>query len=586
MNRAILIVICDFIVSAMLSLFTGSAVGSAEGTRGAALDDHTAMMVVKELRREQAELEKQRKALLDAQYRLGFTGDRQRQLEELSERLAEATAKADLLARKAALTREEAGALTPEALQKQLEREIKNRYRLHLSKEEVERQLAHLRKQNAETAQSYSNLTRTYRELRDEHASKKGQLELLKQQQAIQQKQLLEAGTALSRSREVIAARTAELQKSRGEIRKLEMEGNVQLEKRRAAESALAFARGKLNATEQELVEAQSRSDRSARQLASRDLELKEARRQLENLQKMLKTAVTDLSATRADLTKTKETSIRNARALAQASGELAAARDMLTAAEAKLRSDVQKKYSGAVIRVDMQMEETRMLIPVKRQGSFYLPVILAGGRTCVVGELPNLTGNVRNRPDYAAVTSLKYQVSPAEKSGSGKAWPGPLYVFRQEPSIVLMEVKLEGRTPLKALTMTELKQRGLQDLYLFKNSSLGRDSAALGGRCSLEKQYFYIRNAVHGSGSELRAEPGDFVLTKQGEFVALVVGIVNSDMGRRQEACCVMMPENFDWKDTAALPVSGADALKKFNQAAVPLLREIRMRSFQTDRR
>ena len=62
MNRAILIVICDFIVSAMLSLFTGgNSVGTAGGTRGAALDNRTAVMVLQEMRREQAELEKLRK---------------------------------------------------------------------------------------------------------------------------------------------------------------------------------------------------------------------------------------------------------------------------------------------------------------------------------------------------------------------------------------------------------------------------------------------------------------------------------------------------------------------------------------------
>ena len=53
MNRAILIVICDFIVSAMLSLFTGSAAVSTDGgTRGAALDNRTAEMVLQEMLRE------------------------------------------------------------------------------------------------------------------------------------------------------------------------------------------------------------------------------------------------------------------------------------------------------------------------------------------------------------------------------------------------------------------------------------------------------------------------------------------------------------------------------------------------------
>ena len=585
MNRAILIVICDFIVSAMLSLFTGSAqVGTASGTRGAALDNRTAVMVLQEMRREQAELEKMRKSLLDEQYRQGFTGDRQRRLAELSDRLAEVTARAETLEKKTASTARETGAMTPEALQKQLEKEITSRYRLHLQKEETERALAELRRRNAEEVRKFAELDRTYRTLREEHASRGGQLELLKQQQAQKEKQLTEAGVALSKSREVIAARNADLQRSRNEIRVLEIARTTQAGKRREAESALAYTRGKLNATEQELAEAQTRSDRIAKKLADRNLELTEARRQLANVQKMLKNAVSDLSETRADLTRTREKSTRDARALAKASGELAAAKTMLATAEAKLRSDVQKQYSQAVVKLNMSMEETRLLIPQKRQGTYFLPVVKAGDRTCVIGELPNLTGNVRTRPDYSDLTALAYSVQPADGPGAEKQLAGPMYSLRQAPSVVLLEVNMPDRKPLKVLTMAELKQRGVQDLYLFKSSALGKESATLGGRCSMDKDYFYIRNTARGTGSELRAEPGDFVLTKQGEFVALVVSIHNSDLGRRQLARCVMMPDKLDWKAVTALPFRGADAMKIFNRTATPILKGIQAQARQAD--
>ena len=73
MNRSILIVICDFIVSAMLSLATGvSPVENPFGSHGAPLDSHTAAMVMNSLRQEQARLEEARKALLDAQFEKGF----------------------------------------------------------------------------------------------------------------------------------------------------------------------------------------------------------------------------------------------------------------------------------------------------------------------------------------------------------------------------------------------------------------------------------------------------------------------------------------------------------------------------------
>ncbi len=569
----------------MLSLFTGgNSVGTAAGTRGAALDNRTAVMVLQEMRREQAELEKLRKSLLDEQYRQGFTGDRQRRLAELSDRLAEVSARAEALERKTVSTARETGALTPDALQKQLEKEITTRYRLHLQKEETERALAELRRRNAEEVRKFAELDRTYRSLREEHASRGGQLELLKQQQAQKEKQLSEASVALSKSREVIAARNADLQRSRNEIRVLELARTSQAGKRREAESALAYTRGKLNATEQELAEAQTRSDRIARKLAARDLELTEARRQLANVQKMLKNAVSDLSETRADLTKTREKSTRDARALAKASGELAATRAMLSTAESKLRSDVQKLYSQAVIKLNMQMAETRLLIPQQRQGTYYLPVVKAGDRTCIIGDLLNLTGNIRTRPDYSDLTSLSYSVQPADGPGAARELAGPLYSLRQAPPVVLLEVDMPTRKPLKVLTMAALKQRGVQELYLFKSSALGKESATLGGRCSMDKDYFYIRNTARGTGSELRAEPGDFVLTKQGEFVALVVSIHHEDMGRRQIARCVMLPDKLDWKAVTPLPFRGAGAVKEFDRAATPILKGIQAQARQVD--
>lgn len=579
MNRAILIVICDFIVSAMLSLFTGSPANSTDSPRGAALDNRTAVIVLDELRREQAELARQRQTLLEEQFARGLTGDRKRRLAELSDRLAEASARADMLAKKTVSTKHDTGALSPENLQRQLEKEITGRYRLRLRQEEAERELAALRKRNLEDAKKLQAL-------RDEYAARGGQLELLKQLQEERERRLAEAGTALAKSRETIAARSAELQKSQGDVRRLEQFGNTQSAKRRDAEAALAYTRGKLNATEQELAEAQSRSARTSRHLAARDLELKEARRQLDQLRKMMKKAVGDLSEARAELARTREQSERETKELAKTTGELAATRALLTSARDKLHSDVQKRYSQAVVRLNMAMEETRFLIPTKRQGTFYLPVVKVGDRTCVIGELPKMTGNMRTRPDYSDVTSLSYSIQSADRPDAAKPLNGPMYALRQEPSVVLLEVRQADRTPLTALTMADLKQRGIQDLYLFKSSALGKESAALGGRCSMDREYFYIRNTAHGTGSELRAEPGDFVLTRQGEFVALVVSVYNSDLGRRQAARCVTLPDKLDWQAVTALPFRGADALKQFDRAATPLLRAIRDRARAAEQR
>jgi hypothetical protein len=52
------------------------------------------------------------------------------------------------------------------------------------------------------------------------------------------------------------------------------------------------------------------------------------------------------------------------------------------------------------------------------------------------------------------------------------------------------------------------------------------------------DDDYLYIRNGARVS-SELKADVGDLVLTKQGELAAVVVALEDYDFGRQQEARC-----------------------------------------------
>ena len=64
MNRSLLIVICDFIVSAMLSMLSGMPSEQAVASNGVPLDSHTAATVVEQLHQEQVSLEAARQELL------------------------------------------------------------------------------------------------------------------------------------------------------------------------------------------------------------------------------------------------------------------------------------------------------------------------------------------------------------------------------------------------------------------------------------------------------------------------------------------------------------------------------------------
>ncbi len=573
MNRAILIVICDFVVSAMLSLSTGTHSGQPAGTGGTALDNRTAAVVLQELRKEQLRLETARKALKEAQFQQGFDAARESQLKELADQLAQYKTRSEILERKLTLTRETTGALSPEQLQKQLEQEIHRRHLTNQKQLDTQRELQHI------TAE-YANLRR---QLSDK------QLELGKNRAIIEErdKALKTGAEQLSETSKALQSTRSALAVSQSKVTELGKINREHLTRRQEFESALSFTRGRLSATERELAESQSRFARAQKTVAQRELELTEARRKLANMQSMLKKAVTDLSQTKADLKNT-QAKVEDAgmklveaeKTAATVAGELKTARTKLADAEEKLRSDVLLRYTDSVMKLKLKMTESRMLIPVRTNYDLFLPLVELGGKTCVIGDFRQLTGNVRQRLDFDGLRNLSYSAAMPEDTAQGKAVTGPLYAPRRESRVGLLEVKESaGRTPLKVISLSQLKARGIQELYLFKASAFGKESCSLEGRVSVDfsdgKEYLYVRNNPRGT-SEMRAEPGDFILTKQGEFVAVAVKVDNPDFGRRQETRCVVFPDSFNWNDVFVMPFSSSAV---FARTAKPVLNDIQRR-------
>ena len=147
MNRSILIVMCDFLVSAMLSMLIGMSPHGQSGHmgKGALLDRGSTAIILDELRRRGAELENVREQLREAQAREGFSEAREAQLKALAEQLAETLAKSELLEDKLKLHPENAGALTPQALQQKLEEEIRKRTLAGVQRKEAEAELERMR---------------------------------------------------------------------------------------------------------------------------------------------------------------------------------------------------------------------------------------------------------------------------------------------------------------------------------------------------------------------------------------------------------------------------------------------------------
>ena len=575
MNRSILIVICDFLVSAMLSMMTGMVPGHVGGT-GVGLDAPTTALLIAELKKQQLQLQETRAELQRAQ-RENFSEERQQQLLALAAELAATQVRQEKLEERMQFTPETSGKLTPAQLQERLEAELKKRYTERIlladTRADLEAERAGHRMTSEELARMQTAAAVTAQQLKERDT-----------RLASTDTELTRVRTELSERVAALAAREAELsgaQSALDETRNLltgarrdlslatARAGEVENQARQL-ESSLSFTKGQLSLAERELAEARSLAERERRLAAARELERNEAERQLENLKKMLKNAVTDLSQTRRELTETREKAASTDRELAQvqtkaetAEARLEATRQQLSEAERKLRSDVLDRYSEAAVRLDFALTEKRLVIDQDVNATFFIPVVKIAGRTVVPAAFADLTGGTQSPLSYQKITRLDYRLSPTA-AGDGamesKQLASPLLVPPGEPRVGAFEVDAPGRVPLSLLTIDALKQRGVENLFLFKTSSFGKDSAELGGRCSIDfgtaEPYLYIRNTGRGTGSELRAEPGDFIMSREGDFVGVVVGIESFDLGRRQEAKCYVFPENFSWEDAVSIPV------------------------------
>ena len=120
MNRSILIVICDFIITSMIYLNGGfSAIESPFQDGGGATIDRSAVnVIINELENKQRELAAARKALAEKNVKAGEEKLRARELNRVTNELAKTRSKLEFMQRRARLTRENAGPMTAADVQK------------------------------------------------------------------------------------------------------------------------------------------------------------------------------------------------------------------------------------------------------------------------------------------------------------------------------------------------------------------------------------------------------------------------------------------------------------------------------------
>jgi hypothetical protein len=593
-NHSILVVICDFLVLSVLSLSLGVApVNSSFTGRGTRIDDYTANILLDELKAKSVQLNKSREALLDAQRKLGYAETRSKRVEKLNAELAEVNSRLNYLEAKLKKRKGEIGTLSKEKLLARLEKESVRRMKVMTEVSEARAALQFEQSKNKELAENMTALREDVMRREDELSEKKTILnertqrlrkvsdKLEKTESALDSAKgyLTETKSALSSTKGALSSSDQALSATKTRLKDIAVELQGARGQAKSTLMDLSYVRGRLNATEKELAENRSRLTKTQKNTAVNELELKEANKKIESLQSILKNAIGDLSKTQSALNLSKRKALNVAEKLMQISTKeratqiaLRSIKESLGDAVQGLQNDALERYSQSAVLLKMEFEERRFLINYRKSGAFYLPEIMIGDKRYLISSIDLLGGMRRVVTKSSRVSKLSYTIAKPKNAKETFRIKTPLLALNADKRICVLEVPAIRKNSVELLTYNNLRKRGLQSLILFKYKNFGEESSNMDGRCSLglkkDNNYLYIRNSVRKNSLELRAEVGDFLMTKQGMFVGVVVE-VETFSGRQQRAKCFVFSDESIIKDVFEIPLVKSAGDKYFTPFA-----------------
>ena len=567
MNRAILIVICDFLVSAMLSMMTGMVPAHTGGT-GVGLDEQTTRALLAEMHENLSQLEQVREQLREViRKRGGATTEQDRQLRELAEQIVALRRDSEML--KSARDGKDIAKMTAKDLRKRLETELRERMRAEMELKERrgdladrEKELRELRHSSLTAAEAQARVTETLSrnnaELlrRNEETSRrldKSRDDLRRAEKALdEEKSRREAiegrlGVAELRARERDReARTSrdDLARAKKALENVSAQGAKNKAESEQNRARLLAVRRELNKSEKDRAKMRdeiARDNRKMKQLELRVAELNAARKEQEDMLKRginaLATAKKELEEERVRLSAARAKVQEQEKRIKDKDNTIKITTTQLQEANKKLRDLVLQSYGEGVVKLTVDIREELLLGSLlgreqRGGGVFYLPFVDLDGKTFIVGHINHFLGDPERTPmSFRDVTQARLSAAaPGAKTETPLTMP--VLLANVEPRLAAVPVRLVGRRPLRAVTVGELRTRGVDGLTLFKVGHLCEYSS-LGERCSVGATgEIFIRNS--GSRSELRAEPGDFILTKAGEFVGMVAEVEFAQGSRR----------------------------------------------------
>ena len=556
MNRSILIVTCDFLVLAAMSLSIG--MNEVGDPAGAAKISSPATRLVEMIDEELARHEEVKQ-----------------QKDELSKRLEEFRALA-LKDEKQIASQDEELKQAQAKLAETLAALTKSKDELTSEKTKSEQEQA---KSAAELAKSAAELAKTKKELDEREAALKRSAAVIEQKES----ELKISAQELVERDKVIRDSESLLETSERSLARVTQEKAAATEKLQQSERTLSRTSGQLEATKAELeaLREQARLDRARAEEAlskfhASELELAETKSKLTSTQTQLNGMVRVLADVNSDLVKTKseldkseqslaiskETIAQNERLMTEKDRTIAQTEPILTQKdkviedkdrdlnetkkkadelEKMLNNDVLTSYNASALELSFHLVNDRLFNNIVIDKSFFLPAVTLGGKAWLVSAFRDTTG-LNLHSGYTKVTELQYKVRRPQSKDKWSAVNGPALCLAEDARVCLFPVASDKAEPVRVITFGALRERGLDNLTLFKSATFSKDSADITGRCSVSMEqgdnYLYIRNP-NRSSSELKADVGDIVLSKEGFFVGVVVKVSSTDLGQTSTAKC-----------------------------------------------
>ena len=548
MNKAILIVICDFLVSAMLSMMTGMVAAHSGGT-GVGLDENTTRMLLAELQNNRRELEKMREELR----RAADTAENAAELRRLAQQLAANRLQQESLTKQLNARKDNTGELTSAQLKKQLDDAKLKLYATEVelktkseSNAEMKADIAQRKKEASELRSELSKTARNMNEMSKDYAEVKSKLSGV-QEKLSGTEQALETERRISRRAEVDLSRVSEA------LREMTSRFNDANHQAQNAQNSLAYVQGRFQAAERDAADYKGQNIQLTREIAQLKLNHRDELRRNEELRRAVRKAVQELTDTKVDLVKTKTEVQQSKEKIVRSEARLEAARQQLDDARKLLKTDVLELYSKASVALKINISARNVFTGMTGGGTYYLPVVDFNGDLRIAGNFSTFCGDGEKPLIFNRVTELDYSATPAADPVAEKVkLTGDIQCLKSDLRVASIKAgDIPGIKPLRYLDRAKLRKRGFQQLVLFKNSGGKRDVVDLENRCFLDlsrgDKYLFVRN----DNRSVKVSPGDIVLTREGDFVGVAVGA--DRMGERA-AVFVFPPEKM-WSDTLDIP-------------------------------